>query len=103
MRTIDKLVTMLSLFYHNSNTKVSLNLNKMITKSELAELRAMLPRGFYSKLKEMTQLSQTTIYYALNGIRQNDAVIEAAASLIRERQQKTSEIRDMLQPPTTPQ
>lgn len=75
----------------------------MITKAELAELRAMLPRGFYSKLKEMTQLSQTTIYYALYGIRQNDTVIEAAATLILERKQKSSEIRDILQPPTTPQ
>lgn len=75
----------------------------MITKAELAELRALLPRGSYSKLKEMTQLSSTTIYYALNGHRENDAVIEAAASLVRERQQKTSEIRDILQTPTSPQ
>ena len=75
----------------------------MITKAELAELRAMLPRGFYSKLKERTQLSQTTIYYALNGIRENDTVIEAAAILIKERQQLKTEIRDILQPPISPQ
>ena len=71
----------------------------MITKPELAELRAKLPRGYYSKLQEKTNLSKTTIYYALSGIRVNDKVIEAAARLIQERELKKSEIRDIIQPP----
>lgn len=74
----------------------------MISKDELAELRAKLPRGSISKLCERTNLGRTTVYYALNGIRENDIVLEAAAHLIKEREAKKSEIRNLLQPIANP-
>ncbi|MFA6352016.1 MAG: hypothetical protein WCW86_06790 [Bacteroidales bacterium] len=73
----------------------------MMTKTELEKLRARLPRGYYSKLMKKTHLSKTTIYYALNGIRENDQVLEAAARLIQEREQIKSEILDIIHLPNS--
>ena len=54
---------------------------------ELLQLRSMLPRGYRTKIRELTNFSYSYIDQVLSGTRHNDQIIEVALQILQEDRQ----------------
>lgn len=68
-----------------------------MTKKELNKLRLALPKGSRAILAEKMGLSEGYINLVLNGYRNNEMVIIAAAEIVSEHKQKMKEATDFIQ------
>ncbi|TLX73726.1 hypothetical protein E9993_14810 [Labilibacter sediminis] len=64
----------------------------MMTKIDYDKLRSNLPRGYGSKLAEITGKSKSAIYQALTGNINSNVIITAAVKLAKKHSQNNNDI-----------